>query len=115
MLRGVQDVPDKTLVRSPFSTPRGVVRGGRTPCLRSARPLSPNIVKKWPENASREVKKSKIFLPHPPLGRDSSPRAPLGKPSEYAPESDPVKVEGLGYHEEGRNEHKLKRHYDFDE
>ena len=36
-------------------------RGGSTPPC--ARPQSPKIIKKLPENASREVKKSKIFVP----------------------------------------------------
>ena len=45
----------------------GVFRGARgrapPPLRRGARPKYYKIVKKWPENASREVKKSKIFLP----------------------------------------------------
>ena len=68
--------------------------GGRRPPLRQA-PKS-KIVKKWPENASREVKKSKIFLPRRrghsfpwtpfPFGpRFFPPRPPLGKRSDYAP------------------------------
>ena len=58
------------------------------------------IVKKWPENASKEVQKSKIFLPrrrgHPIPPRPFGPRQPrpfgpwsappLGKRSGYAPE-----------------------------
>ena len=110
--------------------PLGEWRGGRRPSLRQAS-KSKNTTKSLKSGLKSRLErlKNRKFSypgegdtpspgPYPQAsGRDSSPRAPLGKPSEYAPESDPVKVEGLRYlyHEEGRNKQKLKRHYDYDE
>ena len=48
-------------------TSSGVARGRRRPPMRQGRKSEytlkyNNIVKKWPENASREVQRSKIFI-----------------------------------------------------